>query len=57
MGVLGQHFVVVEALLGEGFVGGAGTAIVGVGVDADAATGDEEAKDLDVAGLLSLIHI
>ena len=46
-----------EALLGEGFVGGAGTAVVGVGVDADAATGDEEAKDLDVAGLHELHQV
>ena len=40
-----------EALPGEGLVLGAGTAVVGVRVDGDAATWGEEAGNLDVFGI------
>ena len=39
-----------EATLGQLGIFGAGTAVVGVGIDGDAATGREETDDLDVFG-------
>ena len=45
------HVVTAEAFVGQGFVFGAGTAVVGIGEDADAAAGGEETGDLDVFGL------
>ena len=46
-----------EALLGEGLVLGAGTAVVGVRVDGDAAARSEEAGDLYVLGVHQLDEI
>ncbi len=46
-----------EALLGEGLVLGAGTAVVGVRVDGDAAARGEEAGDLYVLGVHQLDEI
>ena len=43
--------MVQEALLGELFVLGAGAAVVGIGIDADATTRGEQADDLDVLGV------
>ena len=40
-----------EATLGEVGILGAGTAVVGVGIDGDASTGREETDDLDVLGV------
>jgi len=40
-----------QPLLGKLLVFGAGAAVVGVRIDADAATGREEADDLDVLGI------
>ena len=40
-----------QPLLGQLLVFGAGAAVVGVWIDADAATGREEADDLDVLGI------
>ncbi len=50
-------FVRGEALLGEGLVLGAGTAVVGVRVDGDAAARGEEAGDLYVLGIHQLDEI
>ena len=44
------HPVVLEPVLGQLLVLGAGTAVVGVGVDGDAAAGGEDTCDLDVFG-------
>ena len=46
---LGQ-LIIAEPLFGKSLILCAGTAIVGVGMDADAAARDEEAENLDVAG-------
>jgi len=43
--------VVLEPVLGQLFVLGAWTAVVGVGVDGDAATWGEDAGDLDIFGV------
>jgi hypothetical protein len=40
-----------QPLLGQLLVFGAGATVVGVWIDADAATGREEADDLDVLGI------
>ena len=45
----GLQGVLRHALLSQLLVGGVGASVVGVGVDADASTGDEEPKHLDVA--------
>ena len=46
-----------EALLGEGFVLGTGTAVVGVSVDGDATARGEEAGDFYVLGIHQLDEI
>ena len=46
-----QLFVCGEALFCQFLVLGARTAVVGVGIDGDAATWSEEAGDLDVFGI------
>lgn len=46
-----QLFVCGETLFGQFLVLGARTAVVGVGIDGDAATWGEEAGDLDVFGI------
>lgn len=46
-----QLFVSGETLLGQFLVLGTRTAVVGVGVDGDAATWGEEAGNLDVFGI------
>ena len=47
----GLHVVIHQSVVGHLLVLRAGAAVVGVGVDADAAAGGEDAGDFDVAGI------